>query len=106
MNIKSSNHIGIPLGKVLSVDKNKIKIKLYNKLNQEDGIRFDNDKGMIVNMLYNSKGLLVNSLNKSDIAIIDNKIGLTNASEVRKTLDIELINEINKVKDKKINNNT
>lgn len=102
MNIKTSNHIGVVIGKVLSVDSKKIKISLTSELNQEDGIRFDNDKGMIVNMLYNSKGLLVNSLNKGDIAVLDNKIGLKEAKEVRKTLDIKLSNEINKIENKKI----
>ena len=51
MNIKTSNHIGIILGSVLEISQNKIKIKLEKDLNQEDGIRFDNDLGLIVNRL-------------------------------------------------------
>ena len=103
MNIKSSNHIGINLGKVLYIDRKKIKIKLNEDLYQEDGIRFDNDKGMIVNMLYNEKGLLVNKLSKGDIAIVDNKIGLKHAKIVRKTTDTKLIEEINKTGQRKVN---
>ena len=102
MNIKSSNHIGVNLGKVLKIDNNKISIMLYDDLNQEDGIRFDNDKGMIVNRLYNEKSLLVNSIKKGSIAVVDNKIGLKKATTVRKTLDIKLINEINKYKERKV----
>lgn len=90
MNIKTSNHIGVNLGNVLEVDKKKIRIFLDEELNQEDGIRFDNDFGMIVNKLYNEKGLLVNSLKKGEIAVVDNKIGLVNAKNVRKTIDARL----------------
>lgn len=102
MNIKSSNHIGVHLGSVIKVDKKKIYIKLDQDLNQEDGIRFDNDKGMIVNKLYNEKDLLVNKVDKGKVAVIDNKIGLLKAKEVRKTLDIKLVEEINKPKERKV----
>jgi len=102
ININSSNHIGVSLGTVLKVDKNKIIIKLCDDLNQEDGIRFDNDKGMIVNRLYNEKGLLTSKVPSGEIAILDNKIGLKKAKEVRKTLDISLINDINKYKERKV----
>ena len=102
MNIKTPNHIGTILGKVINIDKKQIKIKLEDDLNQEDGIRFDNDKGLIVNRLYNDKGLLTNQVTKGNIAIVDNKIGLKKADIVRKTLDVLLVNEINKYDDKKI----
>jgi len=102
MNIKTSNHIGVRLGKVIEIDKKKIKIKLYDDLNQEDGIRFDNDAGMIVNKLYNSKGLLVNSLKKGDIALVDNKVSITNANYVRKTIDNVLNKDLKILPKKKI----
>lgn len=102
MNIKTSNHIGVILGNVTQVDSKKIYISLKDDLNQEDGIRFDNDKGMIINKLYNKKGLLVNHLNKGEIAIIDNKIGITKASIVRKTIDSKLFNEINRPIERKV----
>ena len=61
-NIKTPNHLGYPLGKVIKVNDRKIYIKLSDDLNQEDGIRFNEaNKGMIVNLLYNEKGLLVKS---------------------------------------------
>lgn len=95
-NIKSSNHIGIPIGKVIAIEKGKIKIKLTDELNQEDGIRFnDENLGMIVNMLYNEKGLLINHANKNDIILIDNKINLKKLSVVSKTIDKKLTDELN-----------
>ncbi len=102
MNIKTSNHIGVHLGKVIKIDKNKIFIKLDDTLNQEDGIRFDNNDGMIVNKLYNEKGLLVNHLDKGQIAVLDNKINIIDAKIVRKTIDSKLCEEINKYKERKI----
>ena len=102
MNIKTSNHIGVFLGSVIKIDKKKIYIKLNEDINQEDGIRFDNDKGMIVNKLYNSKDMLVNHLYKGDIAVVDNKIDLYNAKTVRKTIDSKLVQEINKFKERKV----
>ena len=102
MNIKSSNHIGTYLGTVLSVDRNKIKIRLDDDIFQEDGLRFDNDKGMIVNKLYNEKGLLVSKVEKGQIAFLDNKIGLRNAKNVRKTQDAKLIKEINQLPERKV----
>ncbi len=102
MNIRSSNHIGIPLGNVLSIDRKFIKIKLLEDFCQEDGIRFDNSKGMIANKIYDEKGKLVNKVLKGNIALIDNKIGLKNAIIVRKTIDKELLNQINKNEPRKV----
>ena len=102
MNMKSSNHIGVVIGDIIYIDKKIIKFKLSSDLYQEDGIRFDNDKGMIVNKLYNSKMLLVNKLSKGDIAIVDNKIGLVSAKKVRKTIDVELNKVINNLPKKEI----
>lgn len=102
MNIKTSNHIGIYLGKIVKLDKKKIYIKLATGLNQEDGIRFDNNEGMIVNKIYNEKGLLVSSLEKGEIAVVDNKIGLKKGLEVRKTIDKKLCDSINKTMERKV----
>ena len=102
MNIKTSNHIGVHLGSVIKIDNKKIYIKLDDTLNQEDGIRFDNDNGMIANMIYNEKGLLVNHLDKGHVAVLDNKINLKEAKTVRKTIDYKLCEEINKYKERKV----
>ena len=94
MNIKSPNHIGNEIGQVQSI-KNKIKIKLTDDLSQNDGIRFkESKKGLIVNKLYNDKGLLVNSAKKDQIVYIDNKIHLTSLDTVLKTTDFNLIENL------------
>ncbi len=90
MNIETSNHIGLEIGKVIYVDSKVIKIKLDQALYQEDGIRFGNDKGMIVNKLYDQKMRLVNKIEKGNIAVLDNKIGLEKKGIVKKTQDILL----------------
>ena len=103
MNIKSSNHQGLEIGKVLEVTPKKIKIKLNKILYQEDGIRFQNSGlGMIANMIYNDKDLLVNKGNVGDIIYLDNKIGLEEKDIVVKTSSVYLEKEINNKEEKKI----
>lgn len=103
MNIETPNHQGILLGNVIDIHKNKIKIKLECDLRQEDGIRFVNeDKGLIVNFLYNEKGLLINHANKGEIVSIDNKVGLKEKGKVLKTIDSVLIKELEDIQYKKI----
>lgn len=96
-NTDSSNHIGTPLGKIIKINKKKIYIKLKDNLHMEDGIRFIKDnKGMIVNKIYDEKGLLKKEIEKNNIAIIDNKIGIKYKGDINKTIDKKLLNEINK----------
>ncbi len=90
-NMKSPNHQGIILGKVIDFNKKIVKIKLFKDLNQEDGIRFVNENlGMIVNFLYDEKGKLINKAFKNDIVLIDNKLKIESLGEVRKTIDYQL----------------
>ncbi len=102
-NIKSSNHIGVIIGDVIDINSKYIKIKLSDSINQEDGIRFDNNEGMIVNRLYNNKLLLINSANKGDIIYLDNKLNIKNAKVIRKTIDKKLNEDISNYEKKKIN---
>ena len=102
-NTKTSNHIGYPLGKIVKINSKKIHIKLTDDLYMEDGIRFvSSNKGMIVNKIYDEKGLLKNHIKKNSIAIIDNKIGIKEKEQVNKTIDKKLLKEINNIKPKKI----
>lgn len=102
MNIDTSNHIGLEIGKVVSITKNKIKIKLTKELNQFDGIRFlESSKGLILNYLYDENNKLISS--SHNIIYIDNKVGLTTKDRVFKTLDSKLINSLKKYNLKKIN---
>ena len=52
MNTDTPNHIGLEIGRVIAVTKEKIKIKLSKVLNQQDGIRFlQSGKGLIICMM-------------------------------------------------------
>ena len=101
MNTKSPNHIGLQIGKVIEVTKDKIKMKLDKPLNQQDGIRFLNsNKGLIVNYLYNKNKKLVNTA--TDICYIDNKVGLTENDIVCKTIDYNLNKSLKELPSRKI----
>ena len=103
MNTFTSNHQGLEIGKVLEVTPKKIKIKLYNNLYQEDGIRFKNSNlGMIVNFIYNEKNLLINKASTGDIIYLDNKINLKDKDTLIKTSSNYLDKEILSVEEKKI----
>lgn len=103
MNTFTSNHQGLEIGKVLEVTPKKIKIKLYNDLYQEDGIRFKNSNlGMIVNFIYNEKNLLINKASTGDIIYLDNKINLRDKDTLIKTSSNYLDKEILSVEEKKI----
>lgn len=104
LNIDSPNHIGLEIGKVIDVNKDKIKIKLQNgyQLNQYDAIRFLKSKsGLVVNFLYDKKMMLTNSSN--DICYIDNKINLEKNDIVVKTQDYLLNKEFQNIDQKRIN---
>lgn len=101
VNINTPNHQGILIGKVLSI-KDKIKVLLSEDLYQNDGIRFSLEKGMIVNFLYDDKMKLTSCVKKGNICYLDNKIGLEELSEVYKTIDSNLVKEVDEYEKKKI----
>lgn len=104
INIKTPNHIGIPIGKTIDINKHKIKILLDEDLNQEDGIRFlYQNKGMIINKLYDVNGKLTSSVKCGNIAIIDNKINIKKSDLILKTTDTLLIKQLSNIEIKKIN---
>ncbi len=103
MNTSTPNHLGLKIGKVVEVSKDKIKIKLDQGrvLNQYDAIRFLNSKkGLIVNFLYDEKMKLVNSSDK--YCYVDNKVGLEVNDIVAKTQDYLLGKEFETISPKKI----
>ena len=103
MNITSPNHQGIEIGKVINITKNKIKIKLTKNLYQGDAIRFKNiNEGMYVNFIYDINGKLINKGLKNQIIFIDNKLNIKKEDIVLKTIDNNLIKEINEYPKKKI----
>lgn len=103
VNMKRPNHIGIPLGKVVSIKNNYVKIKLDNELNLKDGIRILNKIEDIGTTIYKMKvnNEFKESAKKGDIIEIrfENKIKVEENDLVLKTTDYKLINEI----DSKIN---
>ena len=102
-NIKSPNHQGIILGKVIKIDKKYIWIKLNNDINMEDGIRFKNSNtGFIVNKLYNKNKLLVSNLKENDICLLENKAKTKINDTVLKTIDSKLMKDLNNYPQKKI----
>lgn len=103
MNIKTPNHQGVEIGRVIDSNKDKITIKLIDDLSQNDGIRFKNiDKGMIVNRLYNTKNLLINSITRGNICILDNKFNVKTNDIVLKTIDSKLISSLENIEEKRI----
>lgn len=103
MNISSSNHQGLEIGKVIDITPKKIKIKLSDNLYQEDGLRFkQSSKGMIANFIYNEKNLLINKASKGDIIYLDNKINLKDKDILVKTSSPYLDKEILSTSIKKI----
>ena len=102
MNIKTPNHQGVEIGKVISNDNKFIKIKLSDYLNQGDAVRLPNNKGMYVNRLYNEKELLINHGEPNQIVLLDNKENNNITGKVLKTIDIKLLEDINNTEKKRI----
>ena len=90
MNMKTSNHQGIPIGKVIGVHKNRIQIRLNDVLTQNDGIRFDHSKhsdGCYVNFMYDNTNQLVHQAYANQIVEVEGPNGIRVGSIVRKTVD-------------------
>lgn len=101
INIHTSNHVGVHLGKVFKVTSKYIYIKLDSQLNQEDGIRInETNDGMIVNFLYD-ESLKLTSVCKNT-AVIDNKIKASVGDSVNKTSDITVINKYRELPVRKV----
>lgn len=101
INIHTSNHVGVHLGKVFKVTSKYIYIKLDSQLNQGDGIRInETNDGMIVNFLYD-ESLKLTSVCKNS-AVIDNKIKASVGDSVNKTSDITVINKYRELPVRKV----
>lgn len=98
VNIKSPNHIGLPIGKVIDVTDSKITILLDKELAQEDGIRFlESGKGLIVNYIYDMKDRLISKGSPKQKIILDNKVGLTTLDTVSLTTNHKLITKFDNI---------
>lgn len=86
------NHIGIPIGTVVKVEKKRIFIKLEQSLQQFDGIRFQKkqqEEGGIINRLYHEDGRLIRSAEAQTIVGVDFDIAVNIGTKVVKTSDIQ-----------------
>ena len=97
MNMKTSNHQGIEIGKVTGVYKNRIQIRLHDTLSQNDGIRFeskDRSDGCYVNFMYDENNRLIREGMKNQTVEVEGPKGIRIGSTVRKTVDFTLQKEV------------
>ena len=102
-NINTPNHIGIKIGKVVKVIKNYAYIKLSNVLHNNDSIRIVGsveDAITINGIIVNEKLAKVGNI--GDIIKVRTHVEVNINSDVLKTTDASLIEEINNVVSKKI----
>ena len=104
VNSKSPNHQGIEIGKVVSVNGSKVGIRIVEDiLHQGDGIRFRNAQvGMIVNRLYDKKGLLSSVCEKGGSCYLDIYDKVNVGDVVLKTIDYELVHFVEEYEKKRI----
>lgn len=95
VNTYRPNHMGIKIGKVLEYKNNKVKIKLNNTLNINDGIRIigENDTGTTITIMYKN-GIRVDSANSGDVITIPLKDKVNINDIVVKTSDYIQLREL------------
>lgn len=102
MGIRRPNHAGVPLGKVVSVGQDGIRLALNAPLRQGDGIKFEgSDDGFCCNRIL-LKGLLVNSAQPGDVVTLDGKATTKAGDTVVKTSDVALADSIADMPDKRV----
>ena len=88
------NHVGVPLGKVVSAGKSSITLQLTDTLSQGDGIKFERtDTGFICNRIY-LRGKLVSHADAGQTVELENKAEARPGDSVVKTTDTELIKSL------------
>lgn len=98
MNPIRPNHIGVEVGTIMNVTKDKIVIQLSRELYQGDGIRIlqdSEDIGFKVNFLYKD-GLLVNHGAVGDIVELDKTDHVVKGSKILKTSDVHQLRKLQK----------
>ena len=92
------NHVGIEIGHIVAMNKDKVSVKLHHELNQGDGIRIlceREDVGYVVNYLYKDK-LLVNHADAGDVVELKRMGGERIKAAVLKTSDVRQLSELEK----------
>lgn len=90
MNTIRPNHIGIEIGTIVKVSRDKFTIKLVKPMYQGDGIRILKEKedvGFRVNRIYKA-GLLVHQGNIGDSIELDRTCHVEKGSKILKTSDV------------------
>ncbi len=100
MNTFRPNHMGVKVGNVINVDKNRVKIRLLDNLNLNDGIRFVKngyeDVGMNVQQMFQNNNK-VTSAKKNETITLLVKDNVQVNSEVLKTTDYNQLKELDRV---------
>lgn len=95
MNPIRPNHMGVEIGKIIGIKKDKMRVKLSKELDQGDGIRIlgDEDEGFRVNKIYKN-GLLVNHGEAGDIIELDRIYGVKEHASILKTSAIHQLKQL------------
>ena len=100
MNTFRPNHMGVKVGNVIEVNKNRVKIRLLDDVNLNDGIRFVKrgyeDVGMNIQQMFQNNQK-VRSARKNEVITIIAQDEVENGSEVLKTTDYEQLKEIDRL---------
>lgn len=97
MNPLTSNHQGVPIGKVLGQNKDKVKIKLDQDLSQNDGLRFVQgmqSTGGNANFIYDGKGRLISGAKAGDVVEVKVNDRVPPHAEVRRTSSFVMHKEV------------
>ena len=89
MNPIRPNHMGVEIGRIQKLSKDRMSMRLTKELHQGDGIRIlsdQEDEGFRVNKIY-KYGLLVNHGNPGDVIELDRIKGIQEQAIVLKTSD-------------------
>ena len=100
MNTFRPNHMGVKVGNVICVDKNRVKIRLLDNLNLNDGIRFVKngyeDVGMNVQQMFQNNNKVTSAKKNETITLLVKDTVQVN-SEVLKTTDYNQLKELDKI---------
>lgn len=103
MNIKTSNHQGLLVGEVISLDKKYVKIKLFDDISQGDGIRFTRiNEGMILNYIYDLRSNLISGAKSGECILVDNRFDLNVGDKVNRTFSVAIREKYLNLEEKKI----
>lgn len=96
MNPLRPNHIGIKIGEVIDQRKGKLYVRLFDDLDQNDGLRIidgDSEYGLVAGKIYQG-GLLVNGAKAKEIVSFDYRDLINKDALVYKTTSVKLMNKI------------